>query len=722
MYLLECYIEHPVRSIDRTFTYRSEEPVLPGVRVKVPFHHRTVLGFVEQVNVTEESIESLSKHFGYDVLPVEEVLDQEPLLNGELAGLAHHMHEETLSTVISCYQAMLPGKIKPAGKDSKVVEETWVKLSDEEVSLTPKELEAYCFVREEGEMRYHTLREHYPNQARNLIAKHALISFKKEREAAMRPVVTRTTGPVLTAEQNAAIQEIEQGADTVYLLHGQTGSGKTEVYLHLAENALKQGKQVLILVPEISLTPQMIERVSGRFGEELAIYHSGLNPQEKYEQYRMVKNGRAAVVVGTRSAVFLPFQSLGLIVMDEEQDGSYKQEVQPAYHCRDIAIYRANYHHCKCVLGSATPSLETYARALRNVYHLVTLKERVNRSLPNVTIVSMKEAMRHGQSPILSDELLERMNETLQNGKQVILLLNRRGFHTMLRCGSCGEPLKCRHCDITLSYHRDSRNLVCHSCGSSFPVPAVCPSCGARSGFSYSGYGTQRLEQEVKERFPDARVLRMDADTTSAHNAHERLLTSFGAHGADILLGTQMIAKGLDYPDVTLVGILNGDEGLNRTDYRSCEVTFDLLMQASGRSGRSASKGEVVLQAFDPSHYAVVTAAKQDYESFFQAEMRYRHAAQEPPYTYLISITLSDRKEPRMTETALKLYRALSSMEFRTIGVIPLPKRRDQYRSRILLKGKNLDQMRDTLRTVLENDADFKRQDIRIDVNPMTLE
>lgn len=721
MYLLECWIEHPVRSIDRTFTYYSDEFAEPGERVRVNFNGRPIMGFIEHVEETDEDAETVSKRIGYPVKAVEEILDEEPLITAELSELAAYLREITLSTMISCYQAMLPGKVKPKGTKKTRVEEVWVEVSDEEVKLTPKQLEAFQFVQKEGPMLYSRLRRHYPNAARVLKEKNAVITVTKEREAKSR-VHTVKEGPKLTDDQEAAVHEIETGQDTVYLLHGQTGSGKTEVYLNLAKHVLEKGKQVLILVPEISLTPQMIERVSSRFGEELAIYHSGLNPQEKYEQYRMVKSGRAAIVVGTRSAVFLPFQDLGLIVMDEEQDGSYKQEVQPAYHCRDAALFRAKYHSCKLVLGSATPALESYARALKGVYHLVELKKRINLTLPEVRILSLKDAIKNGESAILTEELKVRMQEHLSLGKQVILLLNRRGFHTVLRCNACKEPLTCRHCDITLSYHHADRTMVCHTCGSASPVPIVCPKCGARQGFKSYGYGTERLEEEVRNCFPNAKVLRMDADTTSKHNAHETILTAFGNHEADILVGTQMIAKGLDYPDVTLVGILNGDEGLNRTDYRSCEVTFDLLMQAAGRSGRADSKGEVVLQVFDPSHYAVQAAADQDYGSFFRTEMKYRHAAQEPPYTYLVSITVSSRSEDDCFETAALIKNSLSEGTYRTIGVIPLPKRFDLCRSRILLKGKKEEDMRKAVRALLDEEERLKRKDIRIDVNPIHLE
>ena len=517
------------------------------------------------------------------------------------------------------------------------------------------------------------------------------------------------------------MDEISGSGDRVFLLKGVTGSGKTEVYLHLAAMALRQGKQVLILVPEISLTPQMIERVSSRFRTGLAIYHSGLSSQEKYEQYRLVLSGKARIVVGTRSSVFLPFTDLGLVVMDEEHDSSYKQENQPAYHCRDAALWRCEYHNCKLVLGSATPSLESYARTIRKVYHLVELPHRINRTLPQITVVNMKQAMEEGQSGILSDALCTRLSQTLKNGRQAILLLNRRGYHSLIKCRSCQSVIKCPHCDISMSWHREDRMLKCHTCGTMMPLPKACPDCHSTAGFSAYGFGTEKLEHELSAQFPDARIMRMDADTTSRKNSHEKILGAFGRKEADILVGTQMIAKGLDYPNVSLVGIINGDEGLNRTDFRSCEVSFDLLMQASGRSGRSDIPGEVVLQVTDPSHYAVQCACAQDYDGFFAREMHFRHAGMYPPYTYLIALTVSAATQEASDRAAMRIRDHLQG-SYRTIGILSLLKINDRCRSRILLKGRDLDEMRNDVRKFLDSEEGKSIRDLRIDVNPMVLD
>lgn len=721
MKLIQCWIEHPVRKLDQTFTYMSDSTIEQGTRIEVPFGSRTVIGFVEACQETTETAEEINARLGYQVRKVKKVLDGSSLITPELHDLALWMKEQTLSTTISCFQAMLPGRVKPAsGGVKKIQVEKYVKLSEEEVDLTPKQLEAYLYVKQQKNLRYCDLRAKYPNQAHQLVEKNAVILYEKEKKAKEITVEARTSPFLLSQQQQKAMQEITSSQDAVYLIHGMTGSGKTEIYLQLAAKALQQGKQVLILVPEISLTPQMIERVASRFGSALAIYHSGLNDQQKYEQYRKVKTEEAEVVVGTRSAVFLPFHDLGLIVLDEEQDTSYKQENQPAYHCRDIAIWRGRYHHCKVLLGSATPSLDTYARALKNVYHLISMPERINQSLPKVTIVSMKDSIRKGESFILSEELKKKMQERIVKREQIILLLNRRGYNTQLRCRKCGEIITCPHCDLAMSWHRDVGKLKCHTCGTEMYRPHACLKCGSTEGFITLGYGTERLQQEVQECFVGAKILRMDADTTSRKNSLEKILAAFGRHEADILLGTQMIAKGLDYPNVTLVGVINGDEGLKRTDFRSCETTFDLLMQAGGRSGRGDANGEVVFQVFDPHHYAVQCAAKQDYEHFFRYEMQFRKAGQYPPYTYLIALTVSGTDAKNVDHLAMQLKDQIQG-DFKVIGIVSLLKIKDRVRDRILLKGKNLDEMRYAVQYFIDHtDADLKN--LRIDVNPMVLD
>ena len=716
MILVEVFIEHPVRAVDQVFTYIHDEMLLKGTRVQVNFNNRLLVGFVERSYEINSSIEEYEKSVGYKVKRIEKVIDSESLLNDELYALANYMKDITLSTTISCYQAMLPSVLKPSTTNKEVVQEKWVRPSNIQVSLTPKQLDAYQKVIAEKEMRYSKLRELYPSIAKKLIDIGALEAFYKEKEGQLVNEELTSKPLHLTTEQQAVMDEFKKSNDSVFLLRGVTGAGKTEVYLQLAQEVLEQNKQVLILVPEIALTPQMIERVSSRFGNRLAIYHSRLNAQQKYEQYQLVRNKKASIVVGTRSSVFLPFDNLGLVIMDEEHDSSYKQDTQPAYHCRDIAIWRGKYHHCKVLLGSATPTLESYARALKNVYHLLTLDHRINNSIPDTHIVSMKDS----KQEILSDELRKKIQDRLEKHEQVILLLNRRGYHNIYRCRECGEPIKCPHCDLAMSYHYKENALKCHTCGSTYRMPTECPTCHSKKGFASFGFGTEKLYEVVQSTFPTARLLRMDADTTTKKDSHEKILKAFGNHEADILVGTQMIAKGLDFASVTLVGILNGDEGLARTDFRSCEVTFDLLMQASGRSGRSDKNGEVILQVFNENHYAVTCAAKQDYVSFFKNEMNFRHIGGYPPYSYFISLTVYANYEKKAEEIATWLKNNLKG-DFKTIGVVSLLKIKDQYRSRVLLKGKDLDEMRNAVRNLLDTDENRKKN-IHIDVNPMVID
>lgn len=720
MYIISVWIEHPIRTLDQTYSYLSTIEIKQGCRVSVSFGKKQLTGFTEDCCYTDESEEQINERLGMKLKYIDSIIDEEPLINEELHDLSLWMKETTLSTTISCFQAMLPSVIKPKGKLKNISSERWVKLSDIETNLTPKQLQVFQYVQEKGEVKYSELRQKFKTIPHALIEKGVLIQFEKEKSGEMISSEIMKQPYALKENQLKAIKDIEESNDPIYLIHGVTGSGKTEVYLQLANHQIQQGRQVLILVPEIALTPQMIERVSSRFTNSLAIYHSGLNPQQKYEQWKLVRSGEAKIVVGTRSAVFLPFENLGLIIMDEEHDASYKQDIQPSYHARDIAIQRGKYHHCKVILGSATPSLDSYARALRNVYHLINMKERVNETLPNISIIEMNQAIRNGESFILSNALKEKMNEQLSLNKQIILLLNRRGFHTQLRCKACNDVIRCPHCDLAMSYHRQIKKMKCHTCGTELYVPKICPHCGSREGFTTFGYGTERLEQEVKEMFPSHKVLRMDADTTTRKDSHARILKAFGNHEADILLGTQMIAKGLDFHDVTLVGILNGDEGLNRTDFRSAEMTFDLLMQASGRSGRSQSNGEVLIQVYDQNQFVIQCVKQQDYIRFFENEMRFRKAGQYPPYTYLISIVVSGINQSKVDSTSLQIKNGLSG-NFKVIGIVSLLKIKDRYRNRLILKGKNLEEMRHALKELLK-DPQLDLNAIKIDVNPMTLD
>lgn len=490
--------------------------------------------------------------------------------------------------------------------------------------------------------------------------------------------ITKSLPKKLTDEQENCVRTvgraIDAGESRVFLIEGVTGSGKTEVYLQTIAHALTLSKKALMLVPEISLTPQMVRRVKERFGSGVAMLHSALSDGERFDEWRRIERGEAQVVVGARSAVFAPLDDIGVIIMDEEHESSYKQDDMPRYNARDVAIWRGRYHHCPVVLGSATPSLESRARAQKNVYQRLLLTRRINgRPMPHVTLVDMREALKHAPAPDFSGELLEKIQEHVGRGGQVVLMLNRRGYSSFVMCRECGFVLKCPNCDISLTLHMDTHSMKCHYCGHEEAIPRICPSCRGNK-IRYYGTGTQKVEEQLNELLPEARVLRMDVDTTRRKGAHERLLARFGRHEADILLGTQMIAKGLDFPDVTLVGVLNADTALGLPDFRSSEKTFQLLTQVSGRAGRAEKNGEVLIQTFNMEHYAIQLACRQEYERFYEYEMQVRHRLGYPPYYFTVKITASYDNEAdacrKMYEIRRELDRVLSPSA-RVLGPTP---------------------------------------------------
>ena len=542
--------------------------------------------------------------------------------------------------------------------------------------------------------------------------------------------VQPSTPKKLTAEQAQATNAVDQAIDekqaATFLLEGVTGSGKTEVYLQIIQHALAQGKSALMLVPEISLTPQIVRQFKARFGDQVALLHSALSDGERYDEWRRIEKGDAQVVVGARSAIFAPIKNLGVIIMDEEHETSYKQEDMPRYHARDVAQWRGQYHHCPVVLGSATPSLESRARAQKGVYQWLRLTKRINgKDLPHVQLVDMRQAGRYAPTTDISQELATEIQKKLALNEQVVLMLNRRGYSSFLMCRECGEVIKCPNCDISLTYHKDTNSLKCHYCGHEEPVPQVCPNCHSKA-VRYFGTGTQRVEKELTELFPTARVLRMDVDTTRRKGAHERILDEFGKHHADILLGTQMIAKGLDFPNVTLVGVLNADTSLGLPDFRASERTFQLLTQVSGRAGRAEKEGNVLIQTYNPDHYAIQYAQRQDYEHFFGKEMQVRHQGGYPPYYYTIQITASARTE---ADAAQKMFQIrgeiVNYLSQNAVILGPTPQSimriNNRYYYQLVIKYKNEPQLENYLQNLLLTSQKEERNGLQIviDRDPM---
>ncbi|RTR35532.1 primosomal protein N' [Robertmurraya yapensis] len=546
-------------------------------------------------------------------------------------------------------------------------------------------------------------------------------------------VFEKTKPLTLTAEQEQAISPIlatlEENKQKVFLLYGVTGSGKTEIYLQSIQRAIEMGKEAIVLVPEISLTPQMVKRFKGRFGNEVAVLHSGLSSGEKYDEWRKIERKEVKVVVGARSAIFAPFENLGIIIIDEEHETSYKQEDNPRYHARDVAIQRANFHQCPVILGSATPSLETFARAQKGVYEQLNLPKRMNnQALPSVEIIDMREELREGNRSMFSRALIEGLKDRLEKKQQIVLFLNKRGHSSFVMCRDCGYVDNCPNCDISLTYHRFSQQMKCHYCGYESYVPSTCPECNSEH-IRYFGTGTQKVEEELGKVLPEARVIRMDVDTTSRKGAHEKLLNDFQDGKADILLGTQMIAKGLDFPNITLVGVLSADTMLHLPDFRSSEKTFQLLTQVSGRAGRHELPGEVIIQTYTPEHYSVELAATQNFDHFFEREMMIRRAHQYPPYYYIALITVSHENVAYVASTTDKITKFVQSKLSREASVLgpvasPISRIKNRYRYQCLIKYKREPNLNQTLKTILEHyqqEMVSKGLQISIDVNPYIL-
>lgn len=718
MYLIEAYVTNASLNVNRPFTYIYSEPIERFCRIKVLFHNAENAAIVSACRYTDQSREEVEQEMGYRLLDVLEVIDTVPVISEELFDLAFWLSRTTLSPLISCLNSMLPKALKTSKKriGPKMIRR--FHLIEGDHSLSKRQQEVYDSLYEGIETA--EARKISVSVIAKLIEKKAIVEYEEEASFSNEEIA-QTAFKKLTPAQQKAYEGVIETEKMVSLLYGVTGSGKTEVYLHLARYYLSKNQDVLILVPEISLTPQMIERVKERF-HDVVFYHSELSDQERYEQYKRVRDGEVKIVVGTRSAVFLPFHDLGLIIIDEEHDQSYKQDNMPCYQARNVAFRRAYTHHGKVLLASATPSLESYTRALKGDYQLLKLENRINLRLPEIEVVDLTKQIRKKNSYIISSDLDEELRRCLNNNKQAIILLNRRGYSPVVKCAECGTTLMCQDCDTPLNYHKDQNILKCHQCSRTYRIPKVCPNCGKPS-LIYYGFGTKRVEEEMRERYPSARIGRMDRDSVSRKGAHSAILKQFEKKEIDILIGTQMIAKGLDYPDVTLVGILNADSGLMHQDYNSAKQTFDLLMQASGRSGRADSQGKVLIQAFNTDHYAIKAVLNQDYDYFYRIEMNYRNKASYPPYTHIIELILSDQNEERLDRSVSFLEEQIETMPYRHYRPCQLNKIQKQLRYRILIMGKDLPQMlKDVQKTIDLYLRNRNLSHLKADVDPLYLE
>ncbi|HLR63914.1 MAG TPA: primosomal protein N' [Pseudogracilibacillus sp.] len=533
----------------------------------------------------------------------------------------------------------------------------------------------------------------------------------------------------LTDQQAVALRQIQAAIEAqkqeTFLLYGVTGSGKTEVYLQAIDDVLQAGKEAIVLVPEISLTPQMVERFKGRFGSDVAVMHSALSVGERYDEWLKVQRKEVKVVVGARSAIFAPFENVGIIIIDEEHESTYKQEETPRYHARDVAIKRAEMNNCPVILGSATPTLESYARSLKDVYTLLILSERTNQqAMPKVDVIDMRAELHAGNRTMFSRQLMAGMKERIAKGEQIVLLLNRRGYSNFALCRDCGHVEQCPNCDISLTYHKGHHRLKCHYCQHEMPMSKTCPQCEG-DAIRFFGTGTERVEEELTKLMPEVGIIRMDVDTTRRKGAHERLLNKFANQEADILLGTQMIAKGLDFENVTLVGVLAADSMLHLPDFRSAEKTFQLMTQVSGRAGRHELEGEVIVQSYTPDHYSIELASQYDYEAFYKREMGMRHAFLYPPYMFILLITVTHPNEFKANELAHEIRQYIDRHRGQQTTVLgpspsPLARIKNKYRFQLMMKYRQESHIYDYIGRLSEVFKEALNQDaqIIIDFNP----
>ena len=655
-------------ALDRLFTYsvpvEMEGKLAVGQLLLVPFGYRKARGFAMEIVPGDGQDET-----AFAIKPIEGIIDEEPFFSPAILELVSKIAAYTASPIETVLRAAVPAAVLKPGARAKEMLFIEPALALPTVRVTDRQQWLYeQITRLGGGWMQQLCRElkTTPSTLRALGEKGVVTVSPRARRR--DPLCGRRILPTkplpLNPEQSAALQAIKSGRGTI-LLHGVTGSGKTEVYLQAIAAELAAGRGAIVMVPEIALTPQTVQRFASRFGDRIAVLHSALSDGERYDEWHRIRNGTARVVVGPRSAVFAPVKNLGLIVVDEEHETSYKQDETPRYNARDVAVMRGAIEGARVILGSATPSLETWMNAQRGKYALATLTRRAGAgTMPRVSIVDMSAPENRGM--IFSRELLGAVNLRLDRAEQTILFLNRRGFSRSVECKACGHVLTCRDCGIPYTYHQADSCLRCHICGGWLPVPRTCPACQAQA-LEYKGVGTQRAEAALKECFKEARVLRMDADSTSRKNSHDDILGAFRRHEADILIGTQMIAKGLDFPNVTLVGVLNADSSLNMPDFRAAERTFQLLSQVAGRAGRAELPGEAVIQTYDVSSATIRAAAKGDYNGFAADEIAEREAGFYPPFCHLSVVNMKS-KNPRLVSGWADMY-AKSLMKIEGLSV-----------------------------------------------------
>ena len=728
-------VELPSKKVDKEFIYNIPLylDIKIGSIVKVPFGNRLIEGFVLDIGIfpTEYTLKEIDCIVNRDVL------------NTELIELGKYISKTTISSLSSAYQSMLPKGIKASIKNKVSTSKKRYMVLNQDINIINNYIDNNRRYIKQVNILNEVINNNKVLVSRldssiNTLLNKDLIKLVYEEEYRYKVESFNSNKKItLSLEQEKVINTIKEDMDkyNTYLLYGVTGSGKTEVYVELVKECVRQGKQAIVLVPEIGLTEQIVSRfkiglekieigsnIEGERKVNIAVLHSGLSEGERYDEYRRIKEENVDVVIGTRSAIFAPLKNIGIIVIDEEQSTSYKQDCNPRYHARDVAIWRGKWHKCPIVLGSATPSLESFARAGNGVYRLVTMLKRAGSAkLPVVTVVDMKKEAKRGNF-ILSEKLVQNMKDVIARDKQVMLLLNRRGYSSAFICRDCSHTEKCPNCDITLTYHKSSNRFSCHYCGFSKVRDGICSKCGSDNVMDY-GIGTERLVEEVERLIDGARVVRMDLDTTGRKGSHQRIIRQFDSGVYNVLVGTQMIAKGLDFPNVVLVGVISADSSLNVPDFRSSERTFELLTQVSGRSGRGIDAGEVIVQSFDTGHYSLEYARRQDYVGFYREEMKMRKILKYSPYYYIVVVSVLSKDYKEGMREARKVGEYLrSKLDGEAIVLGPAManvfKMNNVYRYKCTVKYRKSDKLEEVLTFIDGIYRDNVRVSIEVDVGP----
>ena len=722
----ECLVELEHVFIDKTFTYKINKEQLPllkvGMRVVVPFGKQTLEGFVLKIYENKDvSLENKLKE-------IISIVDTYPILNEELLTLGKYISKTTLCSLMTSYQAMLPKALKAKKKVNMTPKyDTYICINygmyNNDIKFNASQEKILELLKENKKVKKEVLNKISVSSVNTLLKKNILLE-EKEENYRYNLINEEKIKFNLNEEQQKVYKEIFNFINTneTFLLYGVTGSGKTNVYMKVIEDVIKNNKTAILLVPEISLTPQIIKRFTSYFSN-IAVLHSGLSDGEKYDEWRKINEGKVNIVIGARSAIFAPLKNIGVIIIDEEHSQTYKQENNPRYNAIDIAKERCKYHNCPLILGSATPSLESFARAKKGVYKLLELKNRYNNnSLPKVEIIDMNKEFKKA-SGYFSNTLIDQIKETLERKEQVILFLNRRGYSSFLTCSSCGYVEKCPNCDISLTYHKSSNMLRCHYCGYATKRKKLCPKC--QEEFKDYGIGTEKVEEELNKIIPHAKIIRMDVDTTTTKNAHAKIINSFLEEKYNILIGTQMIAKGLDFPNVTLVGVLNADIGLKFPDFRSSETTFSLLNQVLGRSGRGNKEGKVLIQTFNPEHYAITYTKNHDYLGFYNEEMKIRKILKYPPYYYICSIKIISKDYNLASKSSYDVVNYLKQNIKNEIilgpSVCNVFKLNNNYRFQIIIKYKDVNNILEYLTNIEHHYFNKKDIKVEIDFNPLKL-